>query len=227
MKHLVLSILLILLYNFSVAIERPDFIKAVADNKITPTIVGSTISGSPYGEAAEISIQNETGETIETVLEKGTILESENPDTQDLVVSKDLPLQVGPYEYLDPPVSVFCIEINNKAPTIFDFYKPPSRKATGDLMKLIDYIDRNNLHDSRSAQLAVWSITDDLTMNKAIIDGYGSSSEVSSAKSILDNCNIRNSFSNNDGNPFIIYFFGIILYCVFIVFILKFITKAI
>lgn len=213
--------------SYSLAVERPSFIKAVADNKITPTIAGSTISGSPYGEAAEISIQNETGETIETVLEKGTILESKDPDTQDLVVSRDLPLRVGPHEYLDPPVSVFCIEINNKAPTIFDFYKPPIRKANGDLIKLIDYIDRNNLHDNRAAQLAVWSITDDLTMNKAIIDGYGSSSEVGSAKSILDNCNIRNSFTNNDGNPFIIYFIGIILYSIFIVFILKFITKTI
>jgi hypothetical protein len=227
LRILIALILLACMADFTFAIERPDFLKAVAENKITPIIEGNSLLGSAYGEVVEISIQNETAETIETVLEKGTILESENPDTQDLVVSKDLPLRVGPHEFLDPPVSVFCIEINKNAPSILDFYKKPTRKATGDLLKLVNYIDNMQLHENRAAQIAVWSISDELTKNKTLGFGYGSIEDADLAQRILNDCNIQNSFTSSGNDNIPLYFIGVILYLILVVFILRHLNKTI
>ena len=223
LKYIILFWFFSICYS-SYAIERPDFLSAVAEDKITPTIQGNSVEGRTYGEATEISIQNNTGETIETVLEKGTILESRNPNTQDLVVTKDLTMRVGAYEYLDPPVNIFCIELNKNEPTIYDFYKPPSRKASGILMKLINYIDDSNLHDVRGAQLAIWSLTDGLTAEKAIFYGYGSKADIKSGRQILKACNINNAFTKNIST--VLYLIGMILYTTLVVIILLYFNKT-
>lgn len=160
-------VLVFLLYNIfcdqTFGIERPDFLTAVAKNIITPTIQGSRDNYESHGDIIEVSIQNNTNKTIETTLERGTILKSNNPDTQDLVVTKDLTMRVGPHEFLDPPVYAFCIQVHKDAPSTADFFTPSKKKATGRLMRLVNYINKNNLHYSSVAQTAIWIITDKIT----------------------------------------------------------------
>lgn len=227
MKKQILTIFSLLFFcNFSFSIERPSFLNAVARNIITPTIQGKSEERKAYGEAVEISIQNNTNKTIETVVEKGTILESQNPSTQDMVVSKDLTLRVDPYEYLDPPLSAFCIEYSKDAPNTGDFFKPPNKIAHGDLMKIVNYIDRNNLHNNMAAQIAVWSITDNLTPQQLKEEGYiDFDNTLAKTHSILTNCNINSSFSNSSSG--IGYILGMLLYVFIAVLIILFINKSI
>jgi len=228
MKKQVLTLCYLLFFcSLSFSIERPDFLNAVANNSITPTIKGNNDEGNFIGKAVEISVQNNTNETIETTVEKGTILESQDPETQDMVVTQDVSLNLAPHEFIDPPLNVFCIEFSKHMPTSSDYFQQPRRKATGDLMKIVNFIDNNHLYNDYSAQLAIWSVTDNITPITFLMKGqFIDNNYITSAKNILDNCQIKNSFSNSYSD-ILVYILGILLYSLIALLIIKLINRSI
>lgn len=162
----------------SSALQRPAFLQAVQNGALYPEIRGNpSQEGQSQGAILELSVKNNTPDTVETVVERGTVLRSRDPQSQNLVVSQDLPISIGPNGYLDPPLMVFCINIDRKAPRKTDEYWPMS-KATGPLMQVLDYIDRRGLQEDSSAQLAVWAITDGITARSALTRDFAAAHAV-------------------------------------------------
>ena len=238
MNKTLVIICALLLYSLSekscFAQKMPDFLTAVQQGDITPTIKGKSPTGSYVGQAIEISVQNNRSERIETTVKKGTILQPENPETQRMIVSKDLPIVLQPNEYLDPPLYVFCTEFNKNAPTTLDNFSA-SHIATGDLLKLIEYIDQNGLNNDDAAQNAVWAITDNATTEKlmkkfevtwdTINNNPALKQSLIRSQEILDNAHVNKVFYEGQHNY--LSFLYLLLYFLFLTTILILVNKVI
>jgi hypothetical protein len=185
------------------ALRRPDFLDAVQRGEITPVIRGSSDMGLNQGRAVEISATNNTPEPIETTVRKGTVLEARDPETQDMVVAEDLVMRIGPSGALDPPLEVFCIEIDKHPPVTTDYYTP-SHMASGNLLRVIDYIDMNRLHGETAAQFAVWAVTNGVSAGDiarrswaafdVVMDDDAFARDAAHAQQILSGCGIQAVF---------------------------------
>jgi hypothetical protein len=193
------------------SLQRPRFLDAVQRGDIEVEIRGASDEEANQGPAVEVTARNRTSEAMKTTIEVGTLLEASDPETQDLVVARALPLYLEPAGEADPLLYVFCTEISKHPPTTRTRYRPTGM-AQGELQKLLRHVDANGLHLDAAAQLAVWAITDNATARDVLSHDWGAimglldsetfTDNAREAQSILDACGVERAFFDPQADYF-------------------------
>jgi hypothetical protein len=144
--------------------------------------------GGYTGDVIKMGIQNLTNKTLDIKVEAGRILDSQNNNQQDILVTKPQEVFLSAKESKNINVFGMCCQAYNGAPTADAEYKV-GKLADSNLIKLANFIDKNKYYTNTTAQEAVWSISDHNSLG-SIVDG-----------DINDVNNLRKFVSHITGRP--------------------------
>lgn len=158
--------------SFADATDKPEETTAVAS--AAPRVVtlrealvdGSVqVSGAGDGlERLDIEIKSQLDESIQLLVEAGTLLEPAAKRTQQMVVLWDEPIELLPGETASASLDVACVEMHQDQPTSDDTFTVSSAALDPDL-KLLLAAPALSDASGRLRQFAVWTITNDPKRN--------------------------------------------------------------
>jgi hypothetical protein len=125
--------------------------------------------GGYTGDVMKMEIQNLTNKTLDIKLEAGRILDSQNNNQQDILVTKPQEVFLSSKESKNINVFGMCCQAHNGAPTADADYKV-GKLADSSLIKLANFIDKNKYYTNTTAQEAVWCVSDNNSLG-SIVDG--------------------------------------------------------
>lgn len=129
--------------------------------------------GGFTGKVIEMKIKNNTPRSLNLKLEAGRRLDSKNNKEQDILVTQAQELFVSANEQKKLEVNGMCCQAGNACPTANADYLVGVMADTN-LIKLAEFIDKNNYYENYTAQQAVWCISD----NKSLASIYGGDKEI-------------------------------------------------
>lgn len=114
--------------------------------------------GGFSGYCVEFSFKNRTSEVLGVWVEAGRRLVSDNVNSQDILIAKDIKLNLTANELQTVKAYGFCCQSSKAAPRAGETFQL-GFIAPADWLSLTDFIKTNNFDES-DVQLAVWSISD-------------------------------------------------------------------
>ncbi|MEO0469057.1 MAG: hypothetical protein AAF206_05510 [Bacteroidota bacterium] len=113
-------------------------------------------NGGYRGACLNLGLKNLTGKYLEIEIPAGQLFASKDTSIQDLMVTEDAMLVLGPRQVKRRNLTTMCTQASNASPSegeAFSFGK----MAQGHLLKLAQNISQNGYQNS-TAQSAVWSV---------------------------------------------------------------------
>jgi hypothetical protein len=160
-----LSVFLMLLGSFAyqpVFSENIVDIKQAKNNKALSLKINGASSSR---QKAFMKITNKTNQLIKLIISAGDMLITPSTSTQNLIITKSEEIQIQPHQSISKNLFALCAEKYDGSPSDETQYSP-NRKATGNLLAMAEYIDKNNLYDEGVAQHAIWAITDNAELSQ-------------------------------------------------------------
>jgi hypothetical protein len=133
-----------------------DIAEAIKKGILTVSAEGN---GGHTGECLKLHLKNTSKKELEVRVPAGQIFEAGDSSIQNLMVSKEENFLVESGASSIGKLFVFCIEASNGSPGDGCAFKL-GKLAEGNLLKMAKYLNDSKLHDSPSAQYAVWAVTD-------------------------------------------------------------------
>lgn len=142
---------------------------AISYGYVKATITGNYVA---YGSSAMyMKIENLRSSKISIQVDLGRFLVPRDSSYQRMVISKEETIEVEAKETETLYLGTFCLEFKKEIPTSYVYYDVGST-ASSDLMRLLKEIDSRGIQDSRAAQLAIWTVTDGITVKDSGDDKY-------------------------------------------------------
>jgi hypothetical protein len=126
-----------------------------------------------YNEPLDYSVENLTADQLDVCFPAGLTMISGSGDYQNLVLTKTVALLIPPSGTQAGSLYADCINLSRHAPASGGGFTPGDM-AQGDLLRVVQAIDRQSAQGRLGAQMAVWAVTDNLTLEDF---GNGSESE--------------------------------------------------
>jgi hypothetical protein len=115
--------------------------------------------GGYTGDVMEMKIQNMSNQNLNLELEAGRRLDSKNNKEQDILVTKPQEVFLAAKQLKKINIFGMCCQAHNGAPKENSDYSI-GHLADSNLIKLAEFIDKNQYYTNYSAQQAVWTISD-------------------------------------------------------------------
>ncbi len=115
--------------------------------------------GGYLGDVIEMKIKNLTNKKIDLKIEAGRKLDSKKNCEQDILITKTQEFFVNVNQTKTVNVFGMCCQAHNGSPENNSDYSV-GKLADSSLIKLANFIDKNKYYTSRTAQQAVWAISD-------------------------------------------------------------------
>lgn len=157
MKNLFMFFMLI-----GTGVFQPAFSENVIDIKQAKNnrALSIKINGNESSrQKAWVNITNKTNQLIKLIISAGDMLITPSTSTQNLIITKSEEINIKPNQSISKNLFALCAEKNDGAPGEETQYSP-GKKATGNLLAMAEYLDKNKLYDDGIAQNAIWCITD-------------------------------------------------------------------
>lgn len=116
-------------------------------------------AGGHSGQCLQLQIKNISKKKLEIKVPAGQIFEAGDSSLQNLMVSKSENFLVESGKSNTGKLFGFCIEAGDGSPGESSIFKM-GKLAEGNLLKMANYLNDNQMHDHPSAQYAVWAVTD-------------------------------------------------------------------
>jgi hypothetical protein len=127
-----------------------------------------------YNEPLNYNAENIIGDRVEFCFPAGMIMVSGNGGYQNLVLTRTVDVILGAGERRQGRLAAACVNLDKDAPATGMSFEP-GPMAGGDVLGVALAIERNGAQGSLGAQLALWAVTDGLTLG-----GSGGSASESS-----------------------------------------------
>lgn len=134
-----------------------DLTEAITKGYLSVTATGL---GGHSGNCLKLKLESRFRKKFELRIPAGQIFEAEDSLLQDLMISKEEIYALEPGKNRIAHLYGLCIEAHNISPDEGSFFSM-GKMAEGNLLKVANYLNSNNLYDHPSAQYAVWSVSDD------------------------------------------------------------------
>ncbi len=108
------------------------------------------------GHGLELSLQNNSREALQVNLETGRTFRSLDSSYQNLILTEDRVITLGPREQQVLPLVVYCLNQTRKAPLGHRYL--PGKMADGMLLKLAAFLHRTRIFAS-GAQASIWVVS--------------------------------------------------------------------
>lgn len=115
-------------------------------------------SSPHYSSPFVITFKNNQNTNLQFNIDNGSVLEADNEENQNFIVTQDLIVQLKSGESKEFPIYAMCIERHDAAPGIADSYKIGG-KADDGLVKLSNFINKNKNFEP-DAQFLMWDIAE-------------------------------------------------------------------
>ncbi len=153
---------------------------------VSRKLVDVRLSGTDdlfFRQSASYRIQNLSGSDLGIVIQAGLLLTPTESATQQLLVAQDLTTTVRANQVVSGTLWAYCTQLSNHAPTSATTFRIGDM-AGGNLLKVAQVTNRRNYVGDLGAQLAVWRITDNATMEQ-ITGGQAGSDLITAIKPLL------------------------------------------
>jgi hypothetical protein len=147
---------LVAVCSFQVKAQEFISIQTLAEKGLLAVEVKSL--GGFSGSCVEFSIENKTSESLGVWVEAGRRLLSDNVNSQDILIVKDIKLSLLANGSQTVKAYGFCCQSSKAAPRAEETFQL-GFIAPVDWLSLTDFIKANNFDES-DVQLAVWCISD-------------------------------------------------------------------
>lgn len=134
--------------------------EAIDEGLIKLSIKGK---GGYLGKVIQMEIKNLTTKKLDIHLESGRVLDSQKNSEQDIVITQPQNISLSANQAKILNIFGMCAQAHNGAPSENSDYSIGSL-ADSNLVKLVTFIDENNYHTNRTAQQAVWTITNNKSL---------------------------------------------------------------
>jgi hypothetical protein len=154
-----------------------------------------------YGECNIITIKSYVANDLDIIVPAGLILKAHDEEVEDKVVTMTHTINVKALSRKDSKLFAMSINLYKNVPILYTEFEVGAI-ATGDLLKIAEYIDENNEQTS-SGQAAVWMVSDNAKSSE--LEQIGATpSIITSARGMLVGSGINppkddTSESDNDG----------------------------
>ncbi|MFN5325057.1 MAG: hypothetical protein ACK5C5_09075 [Bacteroidota bacterium] len=144
--------------SIKVVAEKTEYIsiaKLVQEGKVTVKLKGL---GGHYGDCIDVSLQNNTSDSVGVWIEAGRILISQKPEYQDILIVKDLYMTMHPQQKTETSIYGFCCQAHDHSPpkgALFDFGK----MAPDNWIKMLR-ASNNGDYSISAIQNAIWCLSD-------------------------------------------------------------------
>lgn len=115
--------------------------------------------GGYTGDVIEMKIKNLTNKKLDLKVDAGKILDSKKNDEQDLLVVRSQDFFVDAHQLKTINVYGMCCQAHKASPQANSDYTL-GKWADTSLIKLACFIDENKQYSNRTAQQAVWTLSD-------------------------------------------------------------------
>jgi len=116
-----------------------------------------------FNEPLTYLAANLAGEQVEFCFPAGMIMVSGSGAAQDLILTRTVDVVLGAGESREGRLAAACINLDKDAPPTGTSFVP-GPMADGDVLSVAQAIERNGAQGSIGAQLALWAVTDGLTL---------------------------------------------------------------
>ncbi|MBC7426593.1 MAG: hypothetical protein H7321_08670, partial [Bacteroidia bacterium] len=161
-----IAVLILFLCSSFTGGEAISISEAIHNNLISVTVQGKkTIASgesSHYGQCITMTITNLTSNDISVKLEAGRYFDSEDQSVQDMIVTKESGLKLGPKKAGTFQVYAMCGQKTNSAPSPESKFKI-GKLCSGALLGLAKLINNRN-YQNATAQSAVWAFTNNASI---------------------------------------------------------------
>jgi hypothetical protein len=178
-----LPLLLVLLLLGSVSDYRPVSAQADSCRSVTEAVQAGearlTLKANNsefYNEPLDYSVNNLTGEQLDVCFPAGLTMISGSGDYQNLVLTKTVTVMLPPNGKQEGRLSADCMNLSKDAPAAGGSFTLGAM-AQGDLLRVAQAIDRQSAQGRLGAQMAIWAVTDNLTL-----EDFGGDAESESAR---------------------------------------------
>lgn len=147
---------------------QPVFSETIVDIKQAKNIKALSLKingASSSRQKAFIKITNKTNQLIKLIISAGDMLITPTTSTQNLIITKTEEIQIQPHQSISKNLFALCAEQHDGSPgseTQYAF----GNKATGNLLAMAEYLDKNKLYDDDVAQNAIWCISDNADLSR-------------------------------------------------------------
>lgn len=156
-RKLVLGIFILLFIPQFISAKKISIADAIKKKMITASPKGL---GGHTGTVIEMTMKNNTNETLEIEIEPGRKFHPENPAMQDILVTRSQLIALKPLATQKIRISGMCCIAGNSSPSEGTNFRV-GNMADSNLVKLARYINLNQLWEYHEAQDAVWIFSDD------------------------------------------------------------------
>lgn len=164
MKVSVITLLLLLGTQTLLFGQRSTDIKTAIDEAYISARFTGNEDSPHYYKPINLEVVNNESEVLTLIIDTGQILYSENPDEQDIIITRDEEITLKPQEKKTIPLYGMCIQEYNAAPDATTVYELGT-KAKGNLATLAMRIQKEKAFGI-AGQQAVWALTDGRPMSE-------------------------------------------------------------
>lgn len=149
-----------LISTLALAGKNVSIEEAVRKKLVSAVIKGK---GGHTGDVIRIKLKNNLNRSVAIDVEAGRRLDSENQGLQDILVNKAVTLALLPNQTKTFVISGMCCQAHNGGPDSSAVFSV-GKMADSNLVRLARFIDINKWHKDRTAQSAVWVVSDNKPM---------------------------------------------------------------
>lgn len=172
--------LTVFLFFRSASDVRPVFAQAESCRSVAEAVQAGDVeltleanNSEFYNEPLDYSLENLTGQQLEVCFPAGLTMISGSGAYQNLVLTKTVTVLLPPNGKQEGRLPADCMNLSKDAPAAGGRFALGAM-AQGDLLRVAQTIDRQSAQGRLGAQLAIWAVTDGLTLEEI---GGGADSE--------------------------------------------------
>ncbi len=154
LKYGLILVLLLSFQNLIFANDKITLQQAVESGKIRLKAKGN---GGFMHKSLNLNLKNNTAENQVIIIPAGQTFRCLDEGAQNLMATEEIEVILASYATKILDLYTMCIESSDHSPSKGDGFEI-SEMATGGLLKLVNFISKNNYRNS-TAQSAVWAIT--------------------------------------------------------------------
>lgn len=128
------------------------------------TISADAISNGKYsGKSVQLTLKNNTKQSIKLLIPAGTTYAPENDDEQTLIQMEEQLITLAPNGSTNASIGAFCTESNDRCPTESNAFKI-GKSSNPKFEKLVNYVKGKNISKT-TYQDAVWAVSDNKSVS--------------------------------------------------------------
>ncbi|MDC7997537.1 hypothetical protein [Gilvibacter sediminis] len=157
MKNTSIAFLLLFVLPFTAVCQRSMLFKTALDEAFVSANFRGNEDSPHYYNPINLEVVNNESEVLTLIINTGQILYSENPDVQDIIITRGEEITLNPQEKKTISLYGMCIQEFNAAPDANAVYEL-GEMATGNLKTLAERIRKEEAYGI-AGQQAIWALT--------------------------------------------------------------------